>query len=88
MDNASLERIADRDPSLRPPILIDAQTHVWWREGGIQKMTPRGEAFLKSLAGARAATMQRPVPIADMGRIMFIEDSFLNSETDIAFSNT
>ena len=30
----------------------------------------------------------KPVPIADMGRMMFIEDMFLHSETDIAFLNS
>jgi len=84
----SLERLSDRDPHLHPPILIDAQTHVWWREGGLPKIAPRGEAFLKALAGARASIVGQPVPIADMGRIMFIDDLFLKSETDIAFLNS
>ena len=84
----SLERLSDRDPQLHPPILIDAQTHVWWRAGGMRQMTPRGEAFLKALAGARASVIGHPVPVADMGRIMFIEDLFLKSETDIAFLNS
>lgn len=88
VDRESLERIADRDPALHPPLLVDMQTHVWWREGGLQKMTPRGENFLKTLAGSRAAVVGHPVPIADMGRIMFIEDVFLGSETDIAFLNS
>ncbi|MGH9760861.1 MAG: twin-arginine translocation signal domain-containing protein, partial [Blastocatellia bacterium] len=88
IDTISAERLADRDPSLHPPILIDMQTHVWWRENGLQKMTPRGENFLKTLAGSRATVVGHPVPIADMGRIMFIEDVFLNSETDIAFLNS
>src|SRR5215471_6822808 len=83
IDRISAERLADRDPALHPPILIDMQTHVWWREGGLQKMTPRGENFLKTLAGSRAAVVGQPVPIADMGRIMFIDDVFLKSETDI-----
>src|SRR5262249_27047298 len=77
-----LERIADRYPNLHPPLLVDMQTHVWWRSGGIQKMTPRGEQFLKLLAGSRAGIIGRPVPVADMGRIMFFEDIFLQSETD------
>ena len=51
-------------------------------------MTPRGEAFLKSLAGARASIIGRPVPVADMGRVMFFEDIFLQSKTDIAFLNS
>ena len=54
VDHISLERIADRDTSLQPPLLVDMQTHVWWREAGINKMSERGEAFLKSLAGARS----------------------------------
>lgn len=87
-DAAALEQIADRDPSLAAPFVIDAQTHVWWREGGLRTMTPSGEHFLKTLAGNRAGVIGRPVPIADMGRIMFIEDMFLNSETDIAFLNS
>ena len=75
-------------PSLRLPILIDMQTHVWWRAGGIAKMSERGEAFLKSLAGARSNIVGKPVAVADMGRIMFIEDLFLRSETDLAFLNS
>ncbi len=88
VDNMSLERIADRDADLHPPLLVDLQTHVWWRAGGIQKMTPRGDAFLKSLAGARANIIGRPVPVADMGRVMFFEDIFLQSKTDVAFLNS
>ena len=88
VDDLSLERIADRDADLHPPLLVDLQTHVWWRAGGIQKMTPRGEAFLKSLAGARASIIGRPVPVADMGRVMFFEDIFLQSKTDLAFLNS
>jgi predicted TIM-barrel fold metal-dependent hydrolase len=87
VDRLAAERIADRDPP-RPPILIDAQTHVWWRSGGIRQMTERGEHFLKSLAGSRASVVGHPVPIADMGRVMFLEDVFLGSETDIAFLNS
>jgi hypothetical protein len=30
---------------LRPPIIVDAQTHVWWRSGGLQSLTPSGEHF-------------------------------------------
>jgi hypothetical protein len=48
-------------------------------------MSERGEHFLKSLAGSRAAVIGHPVPVADMGRVMFLEDVFLDSETDIAF---
>jgi predicted TIM-barrel fold metal-dependent hydrolase len=88
VDGMSLERIADRDADLHPPLLVDLQTHVWWRAGGIQKMTQRGEAFLKSLAGARATIIGRPVPVADMGRVMFFEDIFLRSKTDLAFLNS
>ena len=87
VDCLAAERIADRDPA-RPPILIDAQTHVWWRAGGIRQMSERGEHFLKSLAGSRASVVGHPVPIADMGRVMFLEDIFLGSETDIAFLNS
>lgn len=89
LDRTSLERIADRDTtSLKPPVLIDLQTHVWWRAGGIGKMTPRGENFLKTLAGARASVIGRPVPVADMGRVMFFDDIFMQSQTDIAFLNS
>jgi predicted TIM-barrel fold metal-dependent hydrolase len=87
VDCLAAERVADRDPA-RPPILIDAQTHVWWRAGGIRQMSERGEHFLKSLAGSRASVVGHPVPIADMGRVMFLEDVFLGSETDIAFLNS
>ena len=86
-DRVAAERIADRDAA-RPPILVDAQTHVWWRAGGIRQMSERGEHFLKSLAGSRAGVVGHPVPIADMGRVMFLEDVFLGSETDIAFLNS
>ena len=88
IDSFSLERVADRDSSLKPPLLIDMQTHVWWREGGINKMSERGESFLKSLAGARSNIVGHPVPVSDMGRVMFMEDVFLDSETDIAFLNS
>jgi predicted TIM-barrel fold metal-dependent hydrolase len=87
VDRLAAERIADREPG-RPPILVDAQTHVWWRAGGIRQMSERGEHFLKSLAGSRAAVVGHPVPVADMGRVMFLEDVFLASETDIAFLNS
>src|SRR5215472_10218958 len=58
VDRLAAERIADRDPA-RPPILIDAQTHVWWRAGGIRQMRERGEHFLKSLEGAVAHSRTR-----------------------------
>jgi predicted TIM-barrel fold metal-dependent hydrolase len=87
VDHLAAERIADRDPS-HPSILIDAQTHVWWRAGGIRQMSDRGEHFLKSLAGSRAGVVGHPVPISDMGRVMFLEDVFLDSATDIAFLNS
>jgi hypothetical protein len=74
VDRLAAERIADRDLA-RPPILIDAQTRVWWRSGGIHQMSERGEHFLKSLAGSRASVVGHPVPIADMGRVMFLEDA-------------
>ena len=54
----------------------------------MRTLTPSGEHFLKTLAGSRAAVIGKPVPIADMGRMMFIEDMFLHSETDIAFLNS
>jgi predicted TIM-barrel fold metal-dependent hydrolase len=88
VDSMTVEQIADRDPSLRLPILIDLQTHVWWRAGGIRRMNERAEAFLKSLAGARSGIVGKTVKVADMGRVMFIEDMFLNSETDLAFLNS
>ena len=88
LDLTTVERIADRDTSVHPPLLIDLQTHVWWRSGGVAKMNPRGEAFLKGMAGYRATYTGRPVPIADMGRVMFFDDLFLKSETDIAFLNS
>ena len=89
LDRTTIESIADRETSaLKPPVLIDLQTHVWWRAGGIGKMTPRGENFLKTLAGARAAVIGRPVPVADMGRVMFFDDIFMQSQTDIAFLNS
>jgi predicted TIM-barrel fold metal-dependent hydrolase len=88
VSETALEKIADRDPSGAAPFVIDAQTHVWWREGGLRSMTPSGEHFLKTLAGSRAKVIGKPVPIADMGRMMFIEDLFLHSETDIAFLNS
>jgi predicted TIM-barrel fold metal-dependent hydrolase len=87
-DAAALEKIADRDPDAAAPFIVDAQTHVWWREGGLRTLTPSGEHFLKTLAGSRASVIGKPVPIADMGRMMFIEDMFLHSETDIAFLNS
>jgi hypothetical protein len=71
-----------------PLVQIKPQTHGWWRAGGIRQMSERGENFLKSLAGSRASVVGHPVPIADMGRVMFIEDVFLGSETDIAFLNS
>ena len=87
-DAAALEKIADRDPEAATPFIVDAQTHVWWREGGLRTLTPSGDHFLKTLAGSRASVIGKPVPIADMGRMMFIEDMFLHSETDIAFLNS
>jgi hypothetical protein len=66
VDHLAAERIADRDPS-HPSILIDAQTHVWWRAGGIRQMSDRGEHFLKSLAGSRAGVVGHPVPLRIWG---------------------
>lgn len=88
VDRTALEQLADRDPALRPPLLVDMQTHVWWRADGPRGLTERGERFLKALAGSRAAVVGRPVPIADMGRVMFFEDLFLDSQTDVAFLNS
>src|SRR5215831_7525999 len=48
VDRLAAERIADRDPA-RPPILIDAQTHVWWRSGRIRQMSERGSSFSNRL---------------------------------------
>jgi predicted TIM-barrel fold metal-dependent hydrolase len=88
IDTGTLAQRADRDPAAAAPFVIDAQTHVWWREGGPRSLTPSGEHFLTALAGSRAKVLGKPVPIADMGRMMFIEDMFLHSETDIAFLNS
>jgi hypothetical protein len=88
VDSIAREQVADRDQGLRLPILVDMQTHVWWRAGGIKRMSERADAFLKSLAGARSNIVGKPVAVADMGRVMFIEDIFLRSETDIAFLNS
>jgi predicted TIM-barrel fold metal-dependent hydrolase len=88
VDQAAAMQIADRDPALRPPLLVDMQTHVWWRADGPRSLTERGSHFLKSLAGARAGVLGRPVPIADMGRVMFFEDVLLESQTDVAFLNS
>ena len=77
VDNMSLERIADRDTDYAPAHIHRFANARLWRAGGIQKMTPRGESFLKRLAGARASVIGRPVPVADMGRVMFFEDIFL-----------
>jgi predicted TIM-barrel fold metal-dependent hydrolase len=88
LDLTAVERIADRDSSIHPPLLIDLQTHVWWRAGGVAKMNARADAFLKGMAGYRATYVGHPVPVADMGRVMFFDDLFLKSETDIAFLNS
>ena len=88
LDLTTAERIADRDSAIHPPLLIDLQTHVWWRAGGVSKMNPAGEAFLKGLAGYRSNVLGRQVPIADMGRVTFFDEMFLKSETDIAFLNS
>src|SRR5215471_9323715 len=88
VDRLAVQQIADRDAALRPPLLIDMQTHVWWRANGPRTLTDRGEHFLKALAGSRAAVVGRPVPVADMGRVMFFEDVLLESQTDVAFLNS
>src|SRR5947209_19895186 len=64
-DRVAAERIADRDAA-GPPILVDAQTHVWWRAGGLPQMSARGEHFLKSLAGTPTRGPRHPVTIADV----------------------
>jgi hypothetical protein len=56
IDRVAVKRIADRDLP-RPPILIDAQTHGWWRAGGIRQTSECGEHFLKLLAGSRASVV-------------------------------
>jgi uncharacterized protein len=88
LERSVVERIADRDASVHPPLLIDLQTHVWWRAGGVAKMNAAGEAFLKGLAGYRSTILGHQVPIADMGRVTFFDEMFLKSETDIAFLNS
>src|SRR6185369_16477481 len=88
LDATTVERIADRDAAIHPPLLIDLQTHVWWRAGGVSKMNAAGEAFLKGLAGYRSTYVGHAVPIADMGRVTFFDELFLKSETDIAFLNS
>jgi hypothetical protein len=88
VDRLAIQQIADRDPALRPPLLIDMQTHVWWRANGPRTLTDRGANFLRTLAGSRAAVVGRPVPIADMGRVMFFEDVLMESQTDVAFLNS
>src|SRR5713226_778429 len=67
LDPTTVERIADRDAAIHPPLLIDLQTHVWWRAGGVSKMNAAGEAFLKGLAGYRSTYVGRQVPVSDMG---------------------
>src|SRR5438105_5458505 len=57
-DRVAAERIADRDAA-RPPILVDAQTHVWWRAGGIRQMSERGGAF-PQIARGLARRGRRP----------------------------
>src|ERR1700689_4042639 len=59
-DAAALEKIADRDPEAAAPFIVDAQTHVWWREGGPRTLTPSGEHFLTTLAGSRAKVIGKP----------------------------
>ncbi|HSE37360.1 MAG TPA: hypothetical protein VLG74_08675, partial [Blastocatellia bacterium] len=55
VDATAVERIADRDATVHPPLLIDLQTHIWWRAGGVARMNARAEAFLKGMAGYRAS---------------------------------
>jgi hypothetical protein len=61
-DAAVLEKIADRDSDAAAPFIVDAQTHVWWREGGPRTLTPSGEHFLTALAGSRAKVIGKPYP--------------------------
>src|SRR6516165_3196758 len=75
VDRLAAERIADRDPA-RPPILIDAHTHVWWGAGHIRFMSKRGDCCFIALGGSGASVVGHPVPIAEMGRVMFLEDVF------------
>ena len=92
---ASLEKIADRDPSVQAPFVIDAQTHVWWRDGGVRQLTPSGEHFLTTLAGSRAKITGKPVPMDrvgikrydDKGELIG-EDRFLGLFTSAAYSRS
>ena len=54
-DRVAAERIADRDAARRP-ILVDTQTHVWWRAGGIH----RHRLWLRVAAIGR---LVRPKPV-------------------------
>jgi uncharacterized protein len=84
----SIERVGDGDPSFRPSLLVDSQTHIWWREGGLATPSERGRVFLEDLAMKRAwAVGKNDVHPADMNRALFLDDLFVKSDTDVAFLN-
>jgi predicted TIM-barrel fold metal-dependent hydrolase len=84
----SIERVGDRDAALRPGLIVDAQTHIWWREGGVGKATERGQEFLDDLALKRGwAVGKGNYHISDMNRALFLDDLFIKSDTDVAFLN-
>ncbi len=63
IDAIALEQVADRDPSLRLPILIDMQTHVWWRAAtatGLPTMLDRAPASDFRKASPRADIFAMP----------------------------
>jgi hypothetical protein len=68
-------------------LLIDIQTHVWWRANGARS-DRSGREFSPNPGGLVPTVIGRPVPIADMGRVMFFEDVLLESQTDVAFLNS
>lgn len=49
LDLTAVERIADRDAGVHPPLLIDVQTHVW--SGGLYRFS-KGPAIRLSAAPA------------------------------------
>lgn len=88
-DRRLLERMADRDATLRAPFLVDVQTHIWWREEGIRDATEWGREFLQSaLRFRQAATPGAPGALADLGRVFWFEDVFLHSDTDVTVLNS
>src|SRR5437870_894970 len=54
VDRLAIQQIADRDPALRPPLLVDMQTHVWWRANGPRTLTDRGGSVFSEPWQARA----------------------------------